>query len=120
MAAEDNSLGLQSVKSSDGLITHEPRISQTDLNDALIENKYLLNVQTNELKKFIAKNDISAQTNIMAAIMPGGLIYLAWKKTQLSNASDELETFENDLSALQADTIALRVTTETILVARFP
>ena len=121
MAAEDdNSLELQWIKSSDGFVTNEPRISQAELNDALIENKYLLNVQTNELSIFIAENDISTQTNIMAAIMPGGLIYLAWKRTQLSHANEKLKSLQDDSDKLQSDVLALRVVTNPILVARFP
>lgn len=111
---------LDMVENSDGLVINEPRISQQELNDALIENKYLVNVRSNKLIEFIEENRITAKTGVMAAVMPGGLIYLAWRKTQLSEANDKLEGLQADINNLQSDVLALHVETGPILVARFP
>ena len=111
---------MQKVKNCDDLIVMEPRISQQQLNDALIENKYLVNVRSNKLKEFIEENRITAKTGVLAAVMPGGLVYLAWRKTQLNEANEKLENLQQDIGDLQTDTLALRVDTTPILVARFP
>ena len=105
---------------SDGLVTNEPQISQQQLNDALIENKYLINVRSNKLKEFIEENQITTKTGIIAAVMPGGLIYLALRKAGLSDANNKLEILQADLNDLQSDTIALHVEDAPILAAHFP
>jgi len=78
---------LRTVKETDGLVTAEPRISQQELNKALIEYEKLIHLRSDQLQAFMQENRITAQTSIVAAIMPGGLIYLAVRQSRLNNAS---------------------------------
>ena len=78
---------LRTVKETDGLVTAEPRISQQELNKALIESEKLIHLRSDQLQAFMQENRITAQTSIVAAIMPGGLIYLAVRQSRLNNAS---------------------------------
>lgn len=119
-AERDGLFELYTVKNHDGLVTAEPRISQQELNDVLVENKYLINVRRHKLEVFIEENRITANTGIMAAIMPGGLIYLALRKANLHEANVELENLQTDMNDLQSDIFALHVEEGPVLVARFP
>lgn len=120
-AAEREGLfDLQMVETHDGLITAEPSISQQALNNALTECKYLISVRSQKLEEYIEENRITAKTGVVAAIMPGGLIYLAVRKAGLIEASGKLENLQTDMGDLQSDTLALHVEQSPVLVARFP
>jgi hypothetical protein len=119
-AAEHEGLyNLHTVKNADGLVTVEPRISQQELNNALIESKQLISTRRHNLESFIAENRITAQTGAIAAVMPGGLIYLAVRQARLSSANEKLESLQADMNALKSDVLALHEEAP-ILVARFP
>lgn len=112
---------LHTVKKCDGLVTAEPRISQQALNDALSEGRQLIRLRSHKLEEYIEENRITAKTSVMAAVMPGGLIYLAVRKARLSDASDKLEHLQADMEDLHSDTLALHEEQSPVLVvARFP
>jgi len=119
-ANQESLFDLHLVKMSDGLVTAEPRISQQELNNALTDCKHLISMRSQKLEEYIEENRITAKTGVIAAIMPGGLIYLAVRKASLSDANDKLETLQLDMDDLQTDTLALRVEQGPVLVARFP
>jgi hypothetical protein len=111
---------LRTVKNHDGLVTAEPSISQQELNKALAESRHLISVRSHKLEEYIEENRITAKTGIVAAVMPGGLIYLALRKAQLSNANVKLENLQTDMNELQSDILALHEEEGPIRVARFP
>lgn len=119
-AGREGPFDLQMVQRPDGLMTAEPRISRHDLNQALVENHHLVNVRSQKLEDYIEENKITARTGVLAAIMPGGLIYLAVRKSQLSSANSKLEGLQSDVKNLRTDHLALHENDTTILVARFP
>lgn len=113
-------LELHMVQRPDGLMTAEPRISQHELNKALVENHHLVKVRSQKLEDYIEENKITAKTGVVAAIMPGGLIYLAVRKARLSEAGTRLESLQADVNKLPADHLALHNEEATILVASIP
>ena|GEM_PF-5081689 len=119
-AAEYKGLfGLHTVKNTDGLFTAEPRISQQELNNALVESKQLISVRSHNIEEFMEENRITTQTGVVAAVMPGGLIYLAVRQARLSAANEKLESLQADMNALKSDVLALHEETP-VLIARFP
>jgi hypothetical protein len=58
-----------------------------------------------------------AKDALIAAIMPGGLLYAAFRKHSAGQARKELETVSNELEELNHDLLALQVTTGEVLVA---
>ncbi|WP_126453148.1 hypothetical protein [Sulfuriflexus mobilis] len=111
---------LHMVRMADGLVTAEPKLSQQELDDALAECRHLIHARSHRLEDYIEENRITAKTGIVAAVMPGGLIYLAVRKSQLNDANAKLENLQADMDNLQSDTLALHVEEAPILVARFP
>jgi hypothetical protein len=111
---------LHTVKEHDGLVTAEPRISQKELNHVLAESKHLLSVRSHKLEEYIEENRITGKTGVMAAVMPGGLIYLAVRKARLSEANVKLENLKSDTRELQTDILALHEEESPLLIARFP
>lgn len=121
VAAEGERLfGLHMMQRPDGLITAEPRISQHELNKALVENHHLVSVRSQKLENYIEENKITANTGVVAVIMPGGLIYLALRKARLNDANSKLESLQTDMNRLRADHLALHHEEKTILVASIP
>lgn len=119
-AGREDQLDRHMIKHHDGLVTAELRISQQELNNALVESQHLISVRRQKLEEYIEENKITAKTGVVAAIMPGGLIYLALRNAQLSSANTKLETLQSDMNNLQTDHLALHENDTTILVARFP
>lgn len=119
-AERKNLFELHTVTKHDGLMTAEPSISQQELNNVLAESKHLLSLRSHKLEEFIEENRITANTGIMAAVMPGGLIYLAVRKAKLNEANKELKNLQSDTNDLQTDILALYEEEAPILVARFP
>lgn len=121
LAAEPERLfELRMVNSPDGLVTAEPGISQQALNKALAESEHLINTRSHKLEVFIEENRITAKTGVMAVVMPGGLVYLAWRKTQLLSANEKLQGLQTDMADLRSDILALHKEEGPTLVARFP
>ena len=109
---------------NDGLAVLQPSISQTEILNTLTQAHRLLTAQGFMAKAIIDEND-AGKNMIVAAIMPGGLLYLAYKQGKVENAKTELTHIENELSHLDDDAVTLyrqvyQPTRQPILVARYP
>jgi len=109
---------------SDGLAIQQPTISQTEILKTLTQAHHLLSQKGLDAEKIITENNASANIAI-AAIMPGGLIYLAYKQSKLSGAKATLTEIKNELTNLDEDAMTLyrpvyKPSNQAILVARYP
>lgn len=108
----------------DGLAIQQPSISQTEILNTLTQAHHLLTAQGQQAKTIVAEYD-SGSNMLVAAIMPGGLIYLAYQQNKFENAQTTLSRIENELTDLDTDAVALyrnvaSTTRRPILVARYP
>ena len=120
----DNIYSTQIHIGSDGLAILQPSISQTEILDTLIQAHRLLTAQGVMAKAIVEEHD-SGKNMIVAAIMPGGLIYLAYKQGKFENAKTELTQIETELEGLDTDAVTLykpvyQPTRQPILIARYP
>jgi len=91
---------------SGGLSIHLPVVTQSDILNALNQAHVLLSQQKQDTKKII--NESNRENNVViAAIIPGGLLYLAYKRNKLANAKTSLTKINNELTTLNEDTVAL-------------
>ena len=109
---------------SDGLAIQQPMISQTEILKTLTQAHQLLTKQGDDAQKIISENN-SGTNMAVAAIMPGGLIYLAYKQSKLSGAESTLTDVKNELANLDKDAVTLyqpvyKPANKTIVVARYP
>lgn len=120
-AAENGIYSLETIQAADGFITSQPSINHYQLERVLEEtDRYLLRKQT-ELKKSISEHSEAGENIFLAAIMPGGLLYLAYHKGQQSSAENNLVTMQLSQQEFRNDRVRMNLDAPvTILVARFP
>ena len=109
---------------SDGLAIQQPVISQTDILKTLTQAHFLLSQQGQDAQTIISENN-SSQNMVIAAIMPGGLLYLAYQKNKVASAKTALTAINNELANLDKDAVTLyqpvyEPTRQPIIVARYP
>jgi len=110
--------------SSDGLAIQQPMISQPDILKTLTQAHKLLSQQGQQAQKIINEND-SGKNIVIAAIMPGGLLYLAYQKNKVASAKTTLTEVSNELANLDEDAVTLyqpvyEPARQPIVVARYP
>lgn len=112
---------LQMVMAADGLTIGMPVISHKQLNLALTDARGLLSAQADALALYIEDNRPSGNGTLMAIIIPGGLLYLAYRQGLVVNAESQLTDVQGDLVEIRYDVIALyEVVDKKIVVARYP
>ena len=109
---------------SDGFAIQQPVISQTEILDTLTQAHQLLSAQGQQANNIVKEHDNGANM-VVAAIMPGGFIYLAYQQNKLESAQTALSEIKNELSKLDTDAVTLykpvyQPTRQPILVARYP
>jgi len=125
VAAEEQSLFNTHIHiGNDGLAVQHPVISQTEILNTLTQAHRLLSLQSEKAQSIIAK-DSSGSNMIFAAIIPGGLIYLAFQRSKIAKAKTTLTEIESELENLDLDAVSLyqpvyKPTSQAALVARYP
>jgi len=109
---------------SDGLAIQQPIISQTEILQTLTQAHRLLSAQGQKAKTVVDEHN-AEKNMVVAAIMPGGLIYLAYQQSKMDKAQITLANVANELEDLDADAVTLykpvyNTIHQPILVARYP
>jgi len=109
---------------SDGLAIQQPTISQTEILQTLTQAHRLLTAQGQKAKTVVDEHD-SGKNMVVAAIMPGGLIYLAYQQSKIDSAQTTLTNVASELEDLDTDAVTLykpvyNTIHQPILVARYP
>ena len=76
-----------------------------------------LREESDALAARVEESRFGAKDALIAAIMPGGLLYAAFRKHSADQARKELESVSVELEELNHDLLALQVTTGEVLVA---
>jgi len=119
-ADQSNIYSTQIHIDSDGLAVQQPTISQTEILSTLTQAHRLLTAQGQKAKTVVTEHNTEGNM-VVAAIMPGGLIYLAYQQSKLKNAQTTLTQVEDELEDLDADAVTLyKPVYQPIVVARYP
>ena len=90
--------------------------------DALIEQVRTLRSQLIQRKqalvKVIADKKMDSSDTVIASIMPGGLIYAAYKKTSYEQSRNELAGINADIEECSDDLLAMQAGAAPVFVAR--
>ncbi len=117
----DNGFSLETVQSEDGFITRQPAISVARLQESVAETEHYLADKTSNLEKSVTSHRKHGNNLVLAAVMPGGLLYLAYHKGQQKIAENELESVQQAQVELQQDVTRLQLDKPiSIQVAKFP
>jgi hypothetical protein len=117
----DKGFSLETVQSDDGFLTRQPTISTRQLQDSMADTERYLVGKTSSLEKSVKNHRKHGNNLVLAAVMPGGLLYLAYHKGQQKVAENELESVQQAQVELQEDVSRLQLDKPvTIQVAKFP
>lgn len=90
--------------------------------EALIERVRTLRSQLIQRKqalvKVIADKKMDSSDTVIASIMPGGLIYAAYKKTSYEQSRNELAGINADIEECSDDLLAMQAGAAPVFVAR--
>lgn len=115
------SFSLETIQHKDGFMIQQPTISTGQLQIALNETERFIENKTRLLEKDVNEHREAGNNLVLAAIMPGGMLYLAYHKGQQSAAEDELASMQAAELELQKDVVRLALDKPvTIHVASYP
>ncbi|MDT8405209.1 hypothetical protein [Sulfuriflexus sp.] len=106
------------VTDSHGLTVNMPRIDHDVLSMHLRELQNRLEGDQLSLGKRVEQTRMKGKSTILAAILPGGLIYTAYKKTVHHRAVTEYEQLETQLAELDQDLANFRADNSTLALSR--
>ena len=78
----------------------------------------LLKQRQQELTEFVDRNKLGTKDAVITAIMPGGLLYAAYKKNKLEQAKTELVRTTEEVAELAHDLLAMQEQTGRLTVAQ--
>lgn len=87
---------------SGGLLYSLPQIDRQQLGDEINELNLALKARQQELAGELEKSRLTAGDAVLAAVLPGGLIYAAVKHQRTARAEAELQQVVAQLEELQA------------------
>ena len=116
---------LEMVTADDGITVGLPVIDRQQLNQALADARVLLTAENHRLEQYIEDNRPSTNGTVIALIMPGGLMYLAYRQGIVASAKSNLIEVQGELVEIKTDVVALYEPLEgpvykKIVVARYP
>jgi len=119
--AEDKPGGysLQTHIGADGLAIRIPTITQPELL-ATLNQAYALLSQQRRAARQVVSDRSKGDDAVIAAVMPGGLIYYAIQKQKLNQAKITLSKVKTELNSLDVDAVSLYDPVGAIVIARHP
>lgn len=98
---------LQARSGADRLTVNWPRISNTRLAQVIDDTRGVLADQQQAAVQAIDKYRQGSHNYLLAAIMPGGLLYLAYQKNQLQASEQNLQLVNAEINELADDRLQL-------------
>ncbi len=78
-----------------------------------------LQERADSLSRYVDENGLGAKDVIITVVMPGGLLYAAYRKAKLHEAQQELVAVNADVNELGRDLLVFQAATE-LRLARVP
>lgn len=101
-----------------GMTVNMPHIDSEVLVMRLAELQSRLKLDKLSLNKQVEQTRMKGKDTVLAALLPGGLIYAAYKKTSHSRAVKQYEQVETQLAEIDEDMLAFKTDNSTIVIAR--
>jgi hypothetical protein len=105
------------VHDSEGLRTNLPTLSREQLRSRLAAFRAIL--QREKAAMGVREEDarFDAKDAVITLVMPGGLLYAAYRKTQHIQVQNQADEISKELGALRSDLVAFRLIAPENLVA---
>jgi len=98
---------VRTVINKGGLSIAMPTITSGEIHKSLKQTQRLLNDDNDRLEKFIQSNKTSGGGLFLAAILPGGFMYLAIQQGKVASAEKELTITQKNIIELGYDEVSL-------------
>lgn len=116
-----NETGIQTTwRTSDGFILCLPAVNLTNLMGKTQKLKDTLEARRDTLDEKAGNGKLSGNDLLITAIMPGGLLYAAYRQGSMTQAKSDLEEVENTLEEVNGNLAALQTLASEALVAQRP
>jgi hypothetical protein len=100
-----------------GLTVNMPRIDNDVLATRLAELQARLKQDKVSLSKQVEQTRMKGKDTVLAAVLPGGLIYAAYKKTVHSRAVKQYKLVETQLAVIDQDIASFKADNGPIVIA---
>lgn len=105
-------------QSNNGLTVMIPSIDLDTLVDEMVAMKVKLKQNERVLAHRVEDKRVTGNDKVLAFIMPGGMLYTAYKKSAYNKAIKEHEQVSEQIEEITSDIVALTTTRGTIAVAQ--
>jgi hypothetical protein len=102
---------------SEGLTTNLPALSRAELKARLAELRARLGQRKAELSVAEEEARFDAKDAVITLVMPGGLLYAAFRQQQHHQTASQFEQVSDQLDELRSDLVAFRVIGDDSLLA---
>lgn len=102
------------------LNTSLPQVSNSELIAKMQDYRQKLENNREDLVGILEDNKFKAGDAFLTAIMPGGLLYAAYRSSQQEKTRKQLADVETLIEELGVDLVALKAAEGKIMVARWP
>ena len=101
-----------------GFMVMEPSIRIDALVDDVVSLKIALKHDEKRLSDQVEQKRVTGNDTLLSFLLPGGMLYTAYKKSAHSNAVREHKLVSSNLLDITADLVALTTTAGPIVVAK--
>jgi hypothetical protein len=106
------------VTGAHGLTVKMPHIDNDVLALRLTELQTRLELDKHSLSERVEQTRMKGKDTVLAAVLPGGLIYAAYKKTSHQRAVKQYERVETQLAEIDQDMASFPVTNSPLAMAQ--
>jgi hypothetical protein len=111
----------QVTASTPGLLGVQlPGVDREELVDLIRSLRSQLILRKQVLVQIVEDSSLGGSNAILAAIMPGGLLYAGFQKARHENAKDELLRVNTAIEEYSSDILAMQPETTSVAIARLP
>ena len=105
------------VRHAEGLTVNLPALSRAELKTRLAQFQARMSQQKAELSINEEEARFDAKDALITLVMPGGLLYAAYRQQQHHQTASRFEQVSERLDELRSDLVAFRVTADDSLLA---
>jgi hypothetical protein len=100
------------------LLINLPAVDPTLLVEQVETHLVILKQQQQELTAFVDRSKLGTKDAMITAIMPGGLLYAAYKKSKLEQARTELSRITEEMGEMARDLLVFEERTGKLSIAQ--
>lgn len=102
------------------LVIQLPVVDREELVDLVRTLRSQLILRKQELVQAVEESDFEGSSAILAAILPGGLLYAGFQKVRHENAMEELEQVNTAIEECSSDILAMQPGPAPVAIAQLP